>query len=157
MVALCDCVTPPAQAFGREMLGKAFSDANADIFLRRLSEHPSNGLRLTIARLIREHVAGDPARLRAVEPALRTILSRVFSSRAAKHQTYAFITEEIERGDPASLAILGDLLERISATCAVGDRARIVSLILHLKRHDDTLVPMATVVEPEIREAAAWK
>lgn len=157
VVALCDCVTPPAQAFGREMLGKAFSDTNADLILRRLSEHPSNGLRLTIARLIREHAAGDPARLRAVEPALRTILSRVFSSRAAKGQAYAFIAEEIERGEPASLAIFGDLLERISATCAVGDRARIVSLIAQLKRRDDALLPMATVVEPEIREAAAWK
>ena len=153
VVALCDCVTPPAQAFGREMLNRAFSDANADLFLRRLSEHPSNGFRLTVARLIREHAAGDPAKLRDVEPALRTILSRVFSSRAAKGQAYAFISEEIDRGDPASLAIFSELLERISATCAIGDRARILSLIMRLKTRNPDLVPLAEVVEPEIRGA----
>ena len=153
VVALCDCVTPPAQAFGREMLGRAFSDANADIFLRRLSEHPSNGFRLTVARLIREHAAGDAAKLRDVEPALRTILSRVFSSRAAKGQAYAFIAEEIERGDPASLQIFGDLLERISATCAIGDRARVMALIVQLKSRAPDLVPLAEVIEPEIRGA----
>lgn len=153
VVALCDCVTPPAQAFGREMLGRAFSDANAELFLRRLSEHPSNGFRLTVARLIREHAAGDPAKLRDVEPALRTILSRVFSSRAAKEQAYAFIAEEIERGDPQSLRIFADLLERISATCAIGDRARILSLILRLKARAPDLVPLAEIVEPEIRSA----
>ncbi len=153
IVALCDCVTPPAQAFGREMLGRAFSDEHADLFLRRLSEHPSNGFRLTVARLIREHAAGDPAKLRDVEPALRTILSRVFSSRAAKGQAYAFIEEEIERGDPESLKIFGDLLERISATCAVGDKARILPLILRLKSSSPDLVPLAEIVEPEIRGA----
>jgi len=153
VVALCDCVTPPAQAFGREMLGRAFSDEKADLFLSRLSEHPSNGFRLIIARMIREHAVGDPAKLREVEPALRTILSRVFSSRAAKGQAYAFIQEEIERGDPTSLQIFGDLLERISATCAVGDRARILSLILQLKSRSSDLVPLAKVLEPEIRGA----
>ena len=153
VVALCDCVTPPAQAFGREMLGRAFSDANADIFLRRLSEHPSNSFRLTVARLIRDHAAGDPAKLRDVEPALRTILSRVFSSRAAKGQAYAFIAEEIERGEPASLEIFGGLLERISATCAIGDRARIMALIVQLKSRAPDLVPLAEVIEPEIRGA----
>lgn len=153
VVALCDCVTPPAQAFGREMLSRAFSDANADLFLRRLSEHPSNGFRLTVARLIREHAAGDADKLRDVEPALRTILSRVFSSRAAKGQAYAFIAEEIDRGDPASLVIFGDLLERISATCAIGDRARILSLIMRLKTRNPDLVPLAQVIEPEIRGA----
>jgi hypothetical protein len=77
----------------------------------------------------------------------------VFSSRAAKGQAYAFIAEEIDRGEPASLAIFSDLLERISATCAVGDRARILSLIMRLKARDPALVPLAEVIEPEIRTA----
>ncbi len=151
VVALCDCITPPAQAFGREMLNKAFSDENAPLFLRRLSEHPSNSFRLTIARLIREHAAGDTEKLRSVEPALRTILSRVFSSRAAKGQAYAFIREEIDRDDPACLPIFAELLERISATCAVGDRARILSLLVQVKSRAPELAPLAEVIEPEIR------
>jgi len=151
VVALCDCITPPAQAFGREMLNRAFSDENAPLFLSRLSEHPSNSFRLTIARLIREHAVGDVERLRAVEPALRTILSRVFSSRAAKGQAYAFIREEIDRDDPECLPIFAELLERISATCAVGDRARILSLLVHVKSRAPNLAPLAEVIEPEIR------
>jgi len=124
VVALCDCITPPAQTFGREMLSKAFSDENAPLFLRRLSEHPSNSFRL---------------------------MSRVFSSRAAKGQAYAFIREEVDRDDPACLPIFADLLERISATCAVGDRARILSLLVHVKSRAPELAPLAEVIEPEIR------
>lgn len=153
VVALCDCVTLPAQVFGREMLGRAFSNENATLFLRRLSEHPAPGFRLTIARLIREYAGDDPERLREMEPALRTILSRVFSSRAAKQQASAFVEEEVERGHPESLRILSDLLGFISATCAVGDRARILELVLKLKCKEGELVPEVSIIPPEIRSA----
>ena len=151
IVALCDCTTKPAEAFGREMLMRAFSEDNAGLFLRRLSEHPSGSFRLTIARLIREYAGDDPKKLRDVEPALRTLLSRVFSSRPAKEQGLSYIREEIARGNPESLPIVADLLERLSATCAVGDRGMILELIVKLKDHDPTLVPMAKVIAPEVR------
>ncbi|MEO1494643.1 MAG: hypothetical protein AAFV19_21045 [Pseudomonadota bacterium] len=154
VVALCDCVTKPAQAFGREMLGRAFSDTNADLFLRRLSEHPSPGFRLTIARLIREYAGGDAGRLADVSPALRTILSRVFSSRAAKEQAFSFMAEEIARADASGLATLGDLLEILSATCAVGDKTRILSLIVALKARAPDLVPSARIADVETRAEA---
>jgi hypothetical protein len=96
VVGLCDCTTLPAQQFGREVLGQIFTREHSEFFLARLSEHPASGFRLTVARLIREYAAGSPQRIRKVSPALRTILSRVFTSRAAKDQIYRFIEAEIE-------------------------------------------------------------
>ncbi|MBM7067290.1 hypothetical protein [Actibacterium sp. 188UL27-1] len=151
IVALCDCTTKPAQVFGREMLGRAFSGENAPLFLQRLSEHPSASFRLTIARLIREHAAGDLDKLRQVKPAILTILSRVFSSRAAKRQTLAFLHEEIASGEPAALEIIGDLLDRLSATCSIHDRAALLELIVQLKSKSPDLIPSAQIVLPELR------
>lgn len=162
VVGLCDCTTLPAQKFGREILGKMFSKEHSEFFLLRLSEHPAAGFRLTIARLIREYASGDAARLRKVEPAMRTILSRVFSSRAAKEQIHKLIETEIERGDPETLAVLAGLLETVSATCAVADKARILEHIVRLKAKQPDLVSEAALIAPQLRgskneEAATWK
>ena len=151
VVGLCDCTTLPAQRFGQEILGTMFSKENSQYFLMRLSEHPAAGFRLIIARLIREYAAGDPGRIRKVEPALSTILSRVFTSRAAKDQIHRFVEDEIGRGDPETLEILSDLLERVSATCAVADKARVINHIAQLKAQAPNLVPAASIIVPEVR------
>ena len=151
VVGLCDCITLPAQRFGREVLGKVFSQENSEFFLMRLSEHPAAGFRLTIARLIREYAAGNANRVRKVQHALRTILSRVFSSRSAKEQIYSFIDDEIARGDLEILKPIADVLDTVSATCAVADKARILGLIARMKSRYPDLVAHADVIEPELR------
>ena len=151
VVGLCDCITLPAQRFGREVLGNVFSQENSEFFLMRLSEHPAAGFRLTIARLIREYAAGNAGRIRKVQHALRTILSRVFSSRGAKEQIYSFMEDEIARGDPEILATLADVLDTVSATCAVADKARVLGLIARLKSSSPGLVANAAIIEPELR------
>ena len=152
VVGLCDCITLPAQRFGREVLGNVFSQENSEFFLMRLSEHPAAGFRLTIARLIREYAAGDADRVRKVQHALRTILSRVFSSRSAKEQIYSFIEDEITRGDQEILKTLAGVLDTVSATCAVADKARVLGLIARLKSNSPDLVAHAAIIEPELRQ-----
>ncbi|MFV0294788.1 MAG: hypothetical protein ACK5JT_01560, partial [Hyphomicrobiaceae bacterium] len=115
------------------------------------------GFRLTIARLIREYATGDVVRLRKVEPAIRTILSRVFSSRAAKEQIHSFIEAEIARGDPAALDVLSGLLETISGTCAVTDKSRVLAHIVRLKAKAADLVPLATIVPPLVRDGVGGR
>jgi len=155
VVGLCDCTTLPAQRFGREILGQMFTQKHAEFFMMRLSEHPAAGFRLTVARLIREYAAGDPKRIRKVSPALRTILSRVFTSRAAKDQVHSFIESEIDAGNPETLDILAELLETVSATCAVADKARILSHIARMKAKRPELITSARIIAPEIRSPRA--
>ena len=155
VVGLCDCTTLPAQQFGREVLGQIFTREHSEFFLARLSEHPASGFRLTVARLIREYAAGSPQRIRKVSPALRTILSRVFTSRAAKDQIYRFIEAEIESGNAETLSILTELLENVSGTCVVADKARVLELIAHMKTNMPELFPNVTLIAPEVRSARA--
>jgi hypothetical protein len=152
VVGLCDSISLPAQEFGREILGTVFAQENAPFFLMRLSEHPSAGFRLTIARLIREYAAGNHERIGKLQFAIKTILSRVFSSRSAKDQIYTFIETEIANGDPQTLDILAGLLTDLSASCAIGDKARVLSLVTQLKAKTPELVAPARIVEPEIRQ-----
>ncbi|MGI9386873.1 MAG: hypothetical protein ACR2OX_05535, partial [Methyloligellaceae bacterium] len=145
--------TLPAQRFGREILGQMFTEEHSEFFLMRLSEHPAPGFRLTIARLIREYAAGDPKRIRKVSPALRMILSRVFTSRAAKDQIHSFIEAEIEAGNAETLGLLAEVLETVSATCAISDKARVLSHIARMKAKLPELIPSAKIIAPEIRLA----
>lgn len=151
LVALADATTEPAQRFGREMIGRVFEDKNADFLLSRLAEHPAAGFRLFVARLMRDYVQGDTHRLKRLVPAIETTLLQVRKGRAAKQQVLSFIEEQLARDGDEQSAVLAPILERVVATCAVEDRARIVTLLTKIKHRDAALVPRVALVPREAR------
>ena len=59
--------------------------------------------------------------------------------------------DEIARGDLEILKPIADVLDTVSATCAVADKARILGLIARMKSRYPDLVAHADVIEPELR------
>ncbi len=155
LVAVSDSITEPAQRFGREMIGKVFEDKNAEFLLSRLAEHPAPGFRLLVARLMRDYVKNDSQRLMRLVPAIETTLLQVRKSRAAKNQVFAFLEEQIEADSNAGvserMAILAPVLERAVATCAIADRARLLSLLATVKQSRPELAPRAQMIAREAR------
>jgi hypothetical protein len=135
VLALCDCTTAAAQGFGRELLAQRMTAEAAPGFLMRLAEHPSPTFRLTIARLIRDHVGDDPNRLRTLIPAMRRMLQRVHASRAAKEQIWRFIEDRIEYGTDATRAALVPLVNDMAASVIRADRDRAIAALLRLRAH----------------------
>ncbi len=135
VLALCDCVTPAAQGFGRELLARLMTPEAAPAFLMRLAEHPAPGFRLTIARLIRDNAGEDPARLRKLLPAMRRLLQRVHASRDAKEQIWRFVEDRIARGTGEARATLAPLLTDMAASVVRADRDRAIAALVLLRRH----------------------
>jgi hypothetical protein len=136
VLALCDCVSKPAQGFGRELLALRMSPDNAPGFLTRLAEHPGQSFRLTIARLIREHAGDDPKRLRQLEPALRHLLQRVHASRAAKEQIWRFLEDRIAQGTAEDHSLIAPILSDMAASIVRVDRDRAISLLVLLRQRN---------------------
>ncbi|MEL6209734.1 MAG: hypothetical protein AAFR44_06045, partial [Pseudomonadota bacterium] len=149
VLALCDCTTVAAQAFGRELLARRMRPDTAPDFLLRLAEHPGQGFRLTIAQLIRSHAGDDPARLALLLPAIRRLLLRVQASRPAKEQLWRFLEERIAQGTDATRAAIAPLLADMAASVIRADRDRAIALLVALRRHSpDTAAKVLAQAAP---------
>lgn len=133
IVALCDCTSAPAQAFGRELLSRALTPENAPAFLADLCEHPGSTFQLTLARLIREYAGAGSLRWSDVEGAMRRILQRPHASRAAKEQLWRFLDEQITNGTPERRAQIHGLLHDLSGSVVAADRSRAISALVALR------------------------
>lgn len=151
LVALANSTTEPAQRFGREMIGKVFEAKNADFLLSRLAEHPAPGFRLLVARLMRDYVQDDTQRLNKLVATIETTLLQVRKGRAAKHQVMSFIEEQLGHPGEERVAVLAPVLERCVATCAIEDRAHLLSLLTAIKRKSPQLAPRIKLVPREAR------
>lgn len=133
LVAICDSVRPDVQQFGRELITRYFRDQDGITYLTRLSEHPSEALQLFATNYLEAHAAGDPERIRALEPYFVTVLSRVNRARVAKQRCIAFLRREALASE-AVAHVAARVLSRQSATIAIGDRAAMIEAMVAIER-----------------------
>jgi len=145
LVALCDSVRPEVQAVGRELIARTFEAAHGVEYLLRLCEHPAPSLQLFVSAYVEAYAAGQPQRVRQLEPYFRTVLSQVNRGAVAKARVLDFLAREVERS-AESAAVIAPLLARQSATIAVGDKARLIAAMVEVaERHPEVELPIAPV------------
>ena len=94
--------------------------------------------------------AGSPERIRQLEPYLLGVLSRVNKGRVAKDRTLAFLEAEAAKSEQAA-AVVAEIVARQSATCAVGDKARMIEIMVRI-RAQYPQIPLPVEVQPvEVR------
>jgi hypothetical protein len=136
--------------FGRSLITQYFAEEHGQEYLRKLSEHPSPDLQQFATNYLERYAAGDIERLRALLPYFTSVLSAVNKGRLAKNRVYAFLLDEAKKSEEAA-RLLGEILARVSATIAIGDRARTIEAMLELKRLYPS-VPLPIIVStPEVR------
>ena len=119
------------QQFGRQMITQHFAKDHGPEYLLKLSEHPTADLQLFASNFLAEYAAGHPERIGQMAPYFVSILSRVNKSRVAKDRVLSFLREEAVK-DLESAKTVAEVLARISATCAIGDRAKTIEAMLEL-------------------------
>ena len=143
LIGICDSVRPDVQQFGREMITRRFHEKDGPEYLLKLSEHPTAELQLFASNFLVEYGSDQPDRIGELEPFFVSILSRVNKSRVAKDRVLKFLKNESTK-DPKSAEIVGRILDRISATCAIGDRAQTIEGMLELhEAHPEVELPIA--------------
>jgi hypothetical protein len=149
LVALADNVKPDVEAYGRELITRFFKEENGDTYLLKLSQHPSEKMQLFATNYLERFAADNLERIQQLEFYFRSVLTRVNKSRVAKKRIYHFLYTEGVKNEAAA-RLVGGILSDISATMAIGDKAKCIEILLQLQALYQVETPL-TVKETEIR------
>jgi hypothetical protein len=131
LVAIADSVHPSVQAFGRELLTRFFREEDGPVYLMKLSQHPGVAMQLFATNYLENYAAGNLSYLKELEHYFRSVLSRVNKARVAKERIFNFLEKEALKSQEAATYI-GDIIADISATVAIGDKARCIAIMRNI-------------------------
>lgn len=149
LIALADSVRPDIQAFGRELLMRYFKSEDGPQYLLKLSQHPSAAMQLFATNYLQTYAAGQLEYIRLLEHYFRSVLTRVNKARVAKERVFNFLETEALKSEAAA-AFIGGIITDISATVAIGDKARCISIMRNISQHYKLELPIQ-FVEPAVR------
>ena len=133
LIGVCDSVRPDVQAFGRELITRFFAEEHGQEYLRKLSEHPAPELQQFATNYLERFAADDIGRLRSLTPYFISVLSRVNLGRLMKTRVYDFLLSEARKSEEAA-RLYAEVLERVSLTIAIGDKARAIEAMVEIRR-----------------------
>jgi hypothetical protein len=141
LITLADSVKPDVEAFGRELITKFFDSEQGEQYLLKLSQHPGEKMQLFATNYLERFAADDVAKIQSLEFYFRSVLTRVNKSRIAKNRIYQFLLTEGRKSEAAAKAV-GSILSDVSATAAIGDKAKCIDVLLQLKSLYEVEAPL---------------
>ena len=142
LVAIADSVNPLVQAFGRELLTRFFRAEDGAVYLMKLSQHPGVAMQLFATNYLENYAADNLAYMKDLEHYFRSVLSRVNKARVAKERIFNFLDKEAVK-TPAAAEYIGGIVTDISATVAIGDKARCISIMRNIHQaYPEVLLPV---------------
>lgn len=133
LVSLCDSTRYDVQAWGKRLIQTYFDEAHGDLYLLRLSEHPSPDLQLFATNYLERFAVDNPEHLDRLEFYFTSILSRVNRGGVAKARVFDFLDQEAQKSEDAA-RIIGAILARQSLTIARRDRARAIETMTRISQ-----------------------
>lgn len=132
MVGIADSVRSDVENFGKNLIMKFFRKEHGLEYLTKLSQHPSQNMQLFVTSYLEEYASDKPEKLKELEFYFRSVLSRVNKSRTAKNRILSFLEKE-GRKNKESAETVSKILDDLSATSAVQDKAKCIDIISELK------------------------
>jgi predicted DNA-binding WGR domain protein len=133
LVAICDSVKSRVQSFGREMITRRFQDEHGQLYLQRLSEHPTVDLQIFATNYLTRFAADDVDALESLDHYFRAVLTKIGAGRVAKDRVLAFLEDEATK-DVDAARYVEALLRRQVATVSVTDKATCIQILAKLRR-----------------------
>ncbi|MFL5348733.1 MAG: WGR domain-containing protein [Hyalangium sp.] len=150
LVSVADSVRTDVQTFGRELLARAFREADGPELLLRLSEHPAPPVQLFATHYLERFASGNAALVEKLVPYFVRVLSQVNKGRAARGRVLEFLRKEGQRNEVAGRQAM-DVLHRLSATIAIENRAAALEAMLAIGKAQPAL-PLPVRLKPvEVR------
>ncbi|MBV7531986.1 hypothetical protein [Chitinophaga sp. sic0106] len=149
LIALADSVRTDIQAFGRELLMRYFKNEDGTQYLLKLSQHPSAAMQIFATSYLQTYASGQLEYIKLLEHYFRSVLTRVNKARVAKERVFTFLETEALKSAEAA-AFIGGIITDISATVAIGDKARCISIMRNISQHFTLELPIV-FVEPAVR------
>ena len=141
LIALADSVKPDIEAYGRELITRFFTTDNGTTYLLKLTQHPSERMQLFATNYLERFAADDVEKIQSLEFYFRSVLTRVNKSRIAKNRLYHFLLTEGRKSEAAA-KVIGAILSDVSATAAIGDKAKCIEVLLQLRSFYEVETPL---------------
>jgi hypothetical protein len=150
LITLADSVKPDVESFGREMITKFFAADNGTEYLLKLSQHPSEKMQLFATNYLERYAKDDADKMLSLDFYFRSVLTRVNKSRVAKNRIYHFLLTEGRKSENTA-KIVSSILSEVSATAAIGDKAKCIEILLQLKSLYEVVTPVKVLATEERR------
>ncbi|MBO9562828.1 MAG: WGR domain-containing protein [Niastella sp.] len=141
LITLADSVKPDVEAYGRELITRFFESENGVQYLLQLSQHPSEKMQLFATNYLERFAANDIEKIQSLEFYFRSVLTRVNKSRIAKNRIFHFLLTEGRKSETAARTVSA-ILTDISATAAIGDKAKCIDVLLQLRSLYEVETPL---------------
>jgi hypothetical protein len=141
LITLADSIKPDVEAYGRELITRFFTGEDGTAYLLKLSQHPSEKMQLFATNYLERFAADNVAKIQSLEFYFRSVLTRVNKSRIAKNRIYHFLLIEGRKSEEAAKAVSA-ILSDISATAAIGDKAKCIEVLLQLRSLYEVTTPL---------------
>ncbi len=151
MVSLCDSVRDDVREFGRELVSRYFHGSYGQDYLLKFSEHPSTDMQIFATNFLSDYAANNVERLRDLQPYFISVLCQVNRGRVAKQRVFSFLDREAEKSEEAA-RVVADIFTRQSATIAIGDKAKAISIMLKIHNsYPEIYLPILVKSISEVR------
>ena len=98
-------------------------------------------MQLFATNYLERFAVDDSEKITSLDFYFRAVLTRVNKSRIAKNRIYNFLLQEGRKSEAAAKAVCS-ILTDVSATAAIGDKAKCIDILLQLKALYDVAVPV---------------
>lgn len=132
LIGIADSVRPDIEAFGRELITRFFDENQGEIYLLKLSQHPSLNVQLFASNYLERYAVDNPDKLANLTYYFRSVLTRVNKGRSSKNRIFNFLYQEACKSANAA-HIVADILRDVSATASIEDKAKCISIMRELQ------------------------
>lgn len=149
LVSICDSVRTDIQALGTELITRFFAEENGVEYLLKLSQHPRPRVQLYATNYLQRFASDNLQNLQKLELYFITVLSQVNKVRVAKDRIFDFLHAEALKTSEAA-HLVADIVSRISATCAIGDKATCIEIMRDIQArypHVETIAKLVEIAE----------
>lgn len=132
LISITDSVLPAVEQFGKEMITRYFNPEDGATYLTKLSQHPSVNIQLFVTNYLNTYAVDNVPKLRELDFYFRSVLTRVHKARIAKQRVFQFLQSEGRKTEEAAIFVT-EILDEISATVAIQDKASCIEILTDLK------------------------
>ncbi|PDS25617.1 hypothetical protein B0A77_04250 [Flavobacterium branchiophilum] len=133
LIGIVDAVRPDVELFGKELISLFFDQKDAPTYLYQLSQHPSRNIQLFVTQLLETYLDDSPKSWQAMAYYFKSVLTKVNQSRAAKNRIYQLLYQKATLSEDVA-TIVATILDEVSATSSIQDKATCIDLLSDLKK-----------------------
>ena len=150
LISLCDSTLDDVQGFGKKMLQSFFQKENGEEYLLKLSSHPNVKLQVFATNYLQDFAADNVENFKELLPYFKTVLCQLYKGGTTKKVVFDFLEKEaLKNSDVAKMAT--EILNEVSLTVAIGDKARCIQALCAIQREYPDLETVLEIEESQLK------